>query len=104
MRIPFALWPFFDHQQVTNCTLLFFPFQKNPAVLWRILQGEMPLGLNPKIWWLELSLNDLRRTQRCTHEEVVVLGILHVVLVEETTLQQKADAKIVSSRYTAGAR
>jgi hypothetical protein len=50
----------------------------------------MPLALNPKIWWLELGLNDLGRTQ-CS-EEVVVLGILRVV---EEILQQKPDAKIV---------
>jgi len=62
----------------------------NPSVLWRLLHGEMPDEFNPKIWWLELGLNDLGRTQ-CS-EEVVVLGILRVV---EEIMNKKPDAKIV---------
>lgn len=50
----------------------------------------MPPDFNPKIWWLELGMNDLGFTQ-CS-EEVVVLGVLRVV---EEILQQKSDSKIV---------
>ena len=50
----------------------------------------MPTAFNPKIWWLELGLNDLGRSQ-CS-EEVVVLGILRVV---EQILEKKKDALVV---------
>jgi hypothetical protein len=62
----------------------------NPAVLWRLMNGEMPDKFNPKIWWLEIGLNDLGRAQ-CS-EEVVVLGILRVV---EEIMSKKPHAKIV---------
>lgn len=62
----------------------------NQSVLWRILNGEMPSLFNPKIWWLELGLNDLGRGQ-CS-EEIVVIGILRIV---EEIMQAKPDAKIV---------
>lgn len=62
----------------------------NPTVLWRLIHGEMPAEFNPKIWWLELGLNDLGRSQ-CS-EEVVVLGVLRVV---EEILEKKKDAIVV---------
>jgi len=63
---------------------------QNQSVLWRILNGEMPDEFNPKIWWLELGLNDLGRAQ-CS-EEVVVIGVLRIV---EEIRKLKPDAKIV---------
>jgi hypothetical protein len=63
---------------------------QNQSVLWRILNGEMPNEFNPKIWWLELGLNDLGRAQ-CS-EEVVVIGVLRIV---EEIMKAKPDAKIV---------
>ena len=54
------------------------------------MNGEMPTEFNPKIWWLEVGMNDLGRAQ-CS-EEVVVLGVLRVV---EELLNEKPDAKIV---------
>ncbi|KAG7346889.1 hypothetical protein IV203_005958 [Nitzschia inconspicua] len=62
----------------------------NPAVLYRLLNGEMPKDFEPKIWWLELGMNDLGRSQ-CS-EEIVILGILRVV---EEIMNQKPNAKIV---------
>eukprot|EP00934_Nitzschia_sp_Nitz4_P007299 Nitzschia sp. Nitz4//scaffold39_size137210//95174//96831//NITZ4_003212-RA/size137210-augustus-gene-0.193-mRNA-1//-1//CDS//3329550422//7289//frame0 len=62
----------------------------SPAVLWRLLNGEMPKEFNPKLWWLEIGLNDIARTE-CS-EEVVVLGVLRIV---EEILNQKPAAKIV---------
>lgn len=56
----------------------------------RLLHGEMPPEFNPKIWWLEIGMNDLGRAQ-CS-EEVVVLGVLRIV---EEILNQKPDTKIV---------
>jgi hypothetical protein len=53
------------------------------------MNGEMPATFDPKIWWIEMGMNDLGRAQ-CS-EEVVVLGVLRVV--EE--LLKKPDAKIV---------
>ena len=50
----------------------------------------MPTAFNPKIWWLELGLNDLGRSQ-CS-EEVVVLGVLRIV---EEILEKKKDAIVV---------
>jgi hypothetical protein len=54
------------------------------------MNGEMPPAFNPKIWWLEVGLNDLGRSQ-CS-EEVVVLGVLRVV---EEILSKKDDAIVV---------
>ena len=54
------------------------------------MNGEMPDSFNPKIWWLQLGLNDLGRMQ-CS-EEIVVLGILRIV---EEILFKKPNAKIV---------
>lgn len=51
------------------------------------MNGEMPTNFNPKIWWLEVGLNDLGRMQ-CS-EEVVVLGVLRIV---EEILAKKPDA------------
>jgi hypothetical protein len=62
----------------------------NQSVLWRILNGEMPNEFNPKIWWLELGLNDLGRAE-CS-EEVVVIGVLRIV---EEIMKAKPNAKIV---------
>jgi hypothetical protein len=65
-------------------------FPQNPAVLYRLLNGEMPDDFNPKIWWLELGMSDLGRSQ-CS-EELVVLGILRVV---EEIVNQKPDTNVV---------
>lgn len=54
------------------------------------MNGEMPNAFDPKIWWLQLGLNDLGRMQ-CS-EEIVVLGILRIV---EEILARKPNAKIV---------
>ena len=54
------------------------------------MNGEMPAAFNPKIWWIQLGLNDLGRMQ-CS-EEIVELGILRVV---EEILERKPKAKVV---------
>jgi hypothetical protein len=54
------------------------------------MNGEMPSSFNPKIWWLEVGMNDIGRTQ-CS-EEVVILGVLRIV---EEILNKKPDAQIV---------
>lgn len=54
------------------------------------MNGEMPLAFNPKIWWLEVGMNDIGRTQ-CS-EEVVILGALRIV---EEILNKKPEAQIV---------
>lgn len=61
-----------------------------PNLLWRIMHGEMPDDLNPRIWWITIGTNDLGATQ-CS-EEVTLLGILRVV---EEILNRKPDAQIV---------
>ena len=48
-----------------------------PNLLWRLMNGEMPFGLNPKVWWVHIGINDLS-LKGCS-EEVVLLGILRVV-------------------------
>ena len=62
----------------------------NQSVLWRIMNGEMPETFHPKIWWLELGLNDLGRAQ-CS-EEVVIIGVLRIV---EEIQKRQPDAMIV---------
>jgi len=61
-----------------------------PNLLWRIMHGEMPDDLNPRIWWITIGTNDLGATQ-CS-EEVTLLGILRVV---EEILNRKPAAQIV---------
>ena len=61
-----------------------------PNLLWRIMHGEMPDDLNPRIWWITIGTNDLGATQ-CS-EEVTLLGILRVV---EEILNRKPEAQIV---------
>lgn len=34
-----------------------------PNVLWRLMHGEMPTNLKPKVWWLSLGNNDLGRME-----------------------------------------
>lgn len=64
-----------------------------PNMLWRLMNGEMPYGLTPKVWWLGLGINDLSRTG-CS-EEVVLLGVLRVV--EEIQLQHPDDIVVINS-------
>jgi hypothetical protein len=65
-------------------------YTKSASILWRLMHGEMPDDFNPKIWWLEVGMNDLGRSQ-CS-EEVVVLGVLRIV---EEIVNKKPDAYIV---------
>ena len=62
----------------------------NPSILWRLMNGEMPTDFNPKIWWLELGMNDIGRME-CS-EEVVVLGVLRII---EEIRKKKPTAEIV---------
>mmetsp|Transcript_11721 Transcript_11721/g.17668 ORF Transcript_11721/g.17668 Transcript_11721/m.17668 type:complete len:478 (-) Transcript_11721:53-1486(-) len=62
----------------------------SPNLLYRLLHGEMPEYLNPKIWWLVIGTDDLR-VKHCS-EEVVIMGIIRNV---EEILYQKPGAKIV---------
>jgi len=58
--------------------------------LWRLLNGEMPEDLNPKVWWINIGIFDLARHE-CS-AQVVLLGILRIV---EEIRNKKPDAFIV---------
>jgi len=62
----------------------------SPNLLWRITQNEVPMDLNPKIWWITIGMNDLTSTM-CS-EQVTVMGILRVV---EELYATRPDSKIV---------
>lgn len=62
-------------------------------LLWRLINGEMPYGLTPKVWWLGIGVNDL--TIKGCSEEVVLLGILRVV--EEIQTQHPDDYIVINS-------
>lgn len=64
-----------------------------PNLLWRLMNGEMPYGLNPKVWWVGIGVNDLSLTG-CS-EEVVLLGILRVV--EEIQNVHPDDIVVINS-------
>jgi len=64
-----------------------------PNVLWRIINGEMPYGLTPKVWWLGVGINDL--TMKGCSEEVALLGILRVV--EEIQSHYPDDIIVINS-------
>jgi len=49
----------------------------SPQLLWRLMNGEMPDGLDPKVWWVGIGINDLS-IKGCS-EEIVLLGIMRVV-------------------------
>ena len=61
-----------------------------PNLLWRLMNGENPFGLEPKVWWIHVGINDL--SMKGCSEEVVLLGILRVVEEIQTT---RPNAKIV---------
>jgi len=61
-----------------------------PNLLFRLMNGENPFGLEPKVWWVHVGINDLS-IKGCS-EEVVLLGILRVV---EEIQNTHPDAKIV---------
>jgi len=62
-------------------------------LLWRLLNGEMPDGLDPKVWWVGIGVNDL--TNKGCAEEIVLLGILRVV--EEITNRHPDDIVVINS-------
>lgn len=47
----------------------------SPNVLWRLMHGEMPDDFNPKVWWLELGMNDLARTKVRSRELLVAVFV-----------------------------
>lgn len=57
------------------------------------MNGEMPYGLNPKVWWVGIGINDLS-IKGCS-EEVVLLGILRVV--EEIQLSHPSATVVINS-------
>lgn len=59
-------------------------------ILWRILNGELPQNLKPKLFWLTMGLDDLVSTS-CS-AEVALMGILRVV---EELQNMRPEAKIV---------
>lgn len=62
-------------------------------LLWRTMNGEMPYGLTPKVWWVGIGVNDFS-AKGCS-EEVVLLGILRVV--EEIQEQHPDDIVVINS-------
>uniref|UniRef100_A0A7S1ZRL5 SGNH hydrolase-type esterase domain-containing protein n=1 Tax=Trieres chinensis TaxID=1514140 RepID=A0A7S1ZRL5_TRICV len=62
----------------------------SPNLLYRLVHGEMPPDLNPRVWWVTIGTNDLLRTQ-CS-EEITLMGILRIL---EEIVRQKPDAAIV---------
>jgi len=64
-----------------------------PNLLWRVMNGEMPYGLTPKVWWVGIGVNDFS-AKGCS-EEVVLLGILRVV--EEIQNSHPDDIIVINS-------
>ncbi|KAL9182722.1 hypothetical protein ACHAXT_004001 [Thalassiosira profunda] len=62
-------------------------------LLWRLMNGEMPFGLTPRVWWVGIGINDL--TMKGCSEEVVLLGILRVV--EEIQNAHPDDIVVINS-------
>ena len=59
-------------------------------ILWRILNGELPSNLKPKLFWLTMGLDDLVSTS-CS-VDIALMGILRVVEELQST---RPDSKIV---------
>ncbi|KAL7530652.1 hypothetical protein ACHAXR_006461 [Thalassiosira sp. AJA248-18] len=64
-----------------------------PNLLWRLMNGEMPYGFTPRVWWVGIGINDL--TMKGCSEEVVLLGILRVV--EEIQNAHPSDTVVINS-------
>mmetsp|Transcript_10894 Transcript_10894/g.19053 ORF Transcript_10894/g.19053 Transcript_10894/m.19053 type:complete len:489 (+) Transcript_10894:147-1613(+) len=62
-------------------------------LLWRLMNGEMPYGLTPRVWWVGIGTNDL--SMKGCSEEVVLLGILRVV--EEIQNSHPNDIIVINS-------
>lgn len=65
----------------------------SPNLLWRLMNGEMPYGFEPKVWWVGIGVNDFS-AKGCS-EEVVLLGILRVV--EEIQMSHPNDIVVINS-------
>ena len=61
----------------------------SPNLLWRIQHSEIG-ALRPKIWWLNIGINDLVSTE-CS-EEITLMGIIRVI---EELMGMDDDAAIV---------
>ena len=66
-------------------------FCQTANLLWRIKHGEMPKGLDPKVWWILIGTNDLV-TGECS-EEAVVLGILR--LADEIAMTHPGSVVVI---------
>jgi lysophospholipase L1-like esterase len=64
----------------------------SPNLLWRIQNSEV-LTLQPKVWWLNVGINDLMATS-CS-EEITLLGILRVV--EELMMKKDGSTIVINS-------
>eukprot|EP00527_Entomoneis_sp_CCMP2396_P004798 CAMPEP_0198138808 /NCGR_PEP_ID=MMETSP1443-20131203/2200_1 /TAXON_ID=186043 /ORGANISM="Entomoneis sp., Strain CCMP2396" /LENGTH=378 /DNA_ID=CAMNT_0043800745 /DNA_START=141 /DNA_END=1277 /DNA_ORIENTATION=+ len=56
----------------------------------RLMNGEMPASLNPKLWWILIGTNDYGRTG-CNYQ-MVTAGIIHVV---QTVRMRRPNATVI---------
>jgi lysophospholipase L1-like esterase len=62
-------------------------------LLWRIQNGELPVRLNPSVFWLLIGTNDIGNTW-CS-PELVVIGIIRIV--EEIRSKKPAATVVVNA-------
>ena len=89
----FIVVTFFNSMSTHDKMQYMLDWLKSPNLLWRLMNGEMPAGLTPKVWWVGVGINDL--TMKGCSEEVAFLGILRVV--EEIQNAHPDDYIVINS-------
>mmetsp|Transcript_12644 Transcript_12644/g.23700 ORF Transcript_12644/g.23700 Transcript_12644/m.23700 type:complete len:434 (+) Transcript_12644:150-1451(+) len=76
----------------------------SPNLLWRIQNNEMS-NLKPKVWWINIGLNDLLYSN-CS-EEITIMGVLRIVeelLVRNNNYMDDVSTIVINSILPVGTR
>ena len=87
---PDAVKTYFEEDSSVKAIAMGLAGDSASNVLWRLMNGELPEGFNPPIWWLVLGMEDIGR-YGCS-EEITIMGVLRIV---EEIKKKRPDAKIV---------
>ena len=79
-----------------NAIALGISGDNNANLLWRLIRGETPSYLDPKIWWISIGWTDLVKSQ-CS-EDITLMGILRIV--EELATKHPESTIVVNSLHS----
>lgn len=81
------------HDSEYNGIALGISGDNNAQLLWRLMRGETPSFLDPKVWWISIGEADLVKSQ-CS-EDITLMGILRIV--EELESRYPKSTIVVNS-------